>query len=376
MGLATLLGCATSAPSSKLTEEVSKGRTSPEELRILVRGLVVPFSGQIEAVADQVITLSPDAQTREEMTRFKMNGIPAMQLALLRPDPVASLVDAWVMVSQMKELIGLTRAGQVPEEREKLRTRFDSMEGQLAAIWRRMAGPQDTSTAAARVHAWAAQHPVTTTLAARPTTTELLASLTATPSLSPFATVASALKETQDLSARLDAFAAFLPKQARWQGEYFLLEALSDPSFHPRIPELDKVSAEMERVSGSVEGLPGFLDEQRRAMQSFLREERVGFQEFADTQRVELTRALAQERVAGFADATRMGDAWVDRAFDRLDALLKRGLLWTFLFLTALILVVLVLLSISRTRRGHRGTRRRWSDVLPPAQPPLQPQRP
>src|SRR5262252_103883 len=97
--------CAASPPKSKLQQAVSQGRMSPDELRIRVRALAGPFSGQIEAFADEIARRSPDPQTRFAVTRFKINAIPALQSTLFEPDPVAALIDSWVLLAQLEDAI-------------------------------------------------------------------------------------------------------------------------------------------------------------------------------------------------------------------------------------------------------------------------------
>src|SRR5262245_58400053 len=97
-----LAGCGTAKPQSRLFTAVAQSGMSLDELRIRVRTFGSRFSGEMEAVADDIARQTTDTRIRLAMVSFKINGIPAIQAALFEPDPVAALLDAWVLLVQIE----------------------------------------------------------------------------------------------------------------------------------------------------------------------------------------------------------------------------------------------------------------------------------
>src|SRR5262249_26331805 len=99
------------------------------ELRIRVRALAGRFSGVLEALADDLSRRAADPAARLSLTRLKINGIPAIQAALFEPDPIAALLDTWVLLVQLDDAIAKTEALQ----EDDLRARAHASIGELVA---------------------------------------------------------------------------------------------------------------------------------------------------------------------------------------------------------------------------------------------------
>jgi hypothetical protein len=352
-----LLGCATGAKQSNLMGQIAKTSTmSPEQLRIVVRSFAPRFSGQFEELADELIRRRPTPEMRKSMTQFKINGLPAIQSALFQADPAGALIDTWALLAQME---GVVDHGFSLDDasRDYARRRLEAMEDELQRLWTKAIGKADVSGDRATVHRWAAEHPVTVSLASRVPTTELLAGLTAVEGVKPLEAPATILGVTQDLTARLDTQTSFLPKQARWQAEYFMLEALGDPTMHPPIPELSALLGQTGQLTGAVSQLPGYIDRQRDAVLTSIRSERLGVQDFVDRQRIETQSFIRQERQAAIADAGRIARDSVDHAFDRASALLDRILIWASVVLLLGGLFALIALVLITRRLAPRRAR-------------------
>jgi hypothetical protein len=336
-----LSACVTARPESKLLTKVGQSHLSVDELRIRVRTLSGRFSGEMEALADDLAQKGGDLRTRMAMTRFKINGIPAVQAALFEPDPVAALLDAWVLLAQVENAVNQTDVVADPDLRPIATRRIGDMERELANLWSALAGPEAVKDASAKIHTWAAAHPLTTSLAARESTAGLLAHLTATTGISLRHAVATAVEETQDLQAWMNLQVAFLPKQARWQVEYMIQNAAQDPLLQRTISDLG-----------------GFVDRQARAAFGGLDSERRRTQSFLSGEREVVLGRLASERAVVMDDAKQIAIATVDHGFDRAasltDRIFRRVLLLLALVLAAGLVALQMVLS-ARKRRAFSG---------------------
>lgn len=363
--LVLFTACAVAPTRSDLAEAAGATGLPPEQARIEVRALAGRFSGLLEGLADEITAQGGDPGTRLEMTRFKANAVPAMQGALFQRDPVAALVDAWALLAQMAQWLD-ARAGTVhPETAATARARLAAMEDEVAALWGRLAGADQVEPTRAEVEAWARDHPLTASLAARETTAPLLARLTARTGLRPLSAAAALLEDTQDLAARFDLQTAYLPKAGRWQAEQLYLEALTDPSLRPDLSGLRPLLTSLEAATRAAAGVSGMVARERTAVLAAARQERLEAQAWLTGERVAATGDLRAERAAlvedlrgerqaAFADADRVGAAAIDHAFDRMDRLVARALMGGALLLGAFLLLQVLLLGVWARRVARR----------------------
>jgi hypothetical protein len=255
-------GCAIAPQSSRLQQKVEAARRNPDELRIEVRALAARFSGLLETMTEEMAAARPaDARLRGSMTRLRANSVPAMQSALFKPDPVAALIDAWVLLAQLDALV-IATVDQEPL-RGIARRRIGVMETEVERIWGDLAGADEVAPARQRVYAFANAHPPENDLVGRQSTAALLAPLVARGRDRPLATASTLVREMQDLTARLDVQTTYLPRQARWQAQTLMLDALNDPSLRRAASEVTAQIAETK----------AFVSSERQALVDHLRGE-------------------------------------------------------------------------------------------------------
>jgi hypothetical protein len=366
---ALLSACATlNPPRSELSKRVGHSDLDVSALRIRVRDLARRFSGLIEVAADEIAAHSNSPETARAMLTFKANAVPTMQGALFQPDPVAALLDAWALLAQLQDALPKTAVGASPELLAKAQRSLGDMESQVEAVWREITGSEDVSPARARVHAWAAEHPLVGTLVARESTAPLLASVTAASGGGLRGQAASLLEDTRDLTARVDLYAASLPRQARWQAELVAADAMNAPALQSAMAELARTVDILDRVGGMVANTPALvareraavleaLDMERRSLQDFISGERQAVLAGVGQERAAVVDALRTERVATFQQLDGLARGWVDHAFDRAGHLVDRVFLW-LLALVGLALVgglILVALVARAWRRRAVG---------------------
>lgn len=368
------LGCAMVPKRSELARTVGATKLPVSELRARVRGLAPRFSGELEEIADETSRSSENPETRLEMTRFKINSIPQMQLALFRPDPVAALIDTWALLAQLQDAVmAQEETALTPDQLRLAGERFQRMEAEIEQLWKELTGRPEVGAAKAQVHRWAKANPIDRSLATRRSTAGLLAALTTREGVSPLGAAALLIEDTQDLTARIDTLSATLPKQARWQAEYLLRDMISDPTLLSSAGvDPEQLARSVNVATGTVADMPQILARERRILLDTLHQERLETQDFITSERVALTADLSRERAAIMEETDRMGVVWIDRTFDRANALVDR-LLFRLLIAAGLLglgLVVSTLLVIRavRTPRGEPHSRAPRRAPSPPVE--------
>lgn len=349
--------CATVEPRSALLERVGQSDLSVGALRIRVRDMARRFPAVLETASDDIAARSGDAEVRREMLEFKTNAVPAMQASLLQPDPVASLVDAWALLAQLEGVLAQRAAHAPPELIARARQTIEGLEAEVEALWKELSGNEDVSAAHQRVHAWAAEHPLTGPLITRDSTVPLLASVTDISKMSALGAAATLMQDTRDIAARVDLYAATLPRQARWQAELLMEQAATAPPLQSAVGELNRTVDILDRMGGLAERMPALVARERVAVLDGLDRSRLSLQDFASGERRALMvdvghereavlAAIHSERVEALQQIDAMGVRWVDHAFDRTDRLVDRVFRWLLALTGLLVLGGLVLVAL------------------------------
>src|SRR5678815_4059413 len=74
---------------------------SPNQIRLRMRSLVEPFSGEIEQSADTIVAGTSDRAVKRAAILWKIEGVPTMRSTLFQPDPFTAVFDTWVFTYQM-----------------------------------------------------------------------------------------------------------------------------------------------------------------------------------------------------------------------------------------------------------------------------------
>jgi hypothetical protein len=75
-----------------------------ETLRASLREYSVTFAAAVDLAAAAIVRRATDDAVKRNALLWKLNAIPEMRKACFRPEPVASLIDAWTFVRQMDQL--------------------------------------------------------------------------------------------------------------------------------------------------------------------------------------------------------------------------------------------------------------------------------
>ncbi len=299
----TLTACSTSAPRQTKFMQGEDVTVSAEELRIQVRALAVPFSGIMEEAADDFIGDIDEPIWIEKALLWKINGIPAMQRALYAQDPLAALLDAWVLLAQMRDYF---EAGAGSEDGRLGRLyaleAIDRMDEQIEQLARSISATGNIEEGRKFVKELAGGSHVDETFSTRPSSAAQLAKFTAEARPGIGSAVGALTTSLGDVWSRMDVYSAYLPKQARWQAELMVLEVAGGRDPGEVFDQFGTITDSIDRIAATVEQTPGFVSEERTAILVALQAERViALQTLSD----ELEAAyefISRERVAAFTE--------------------------------------------------------------------------
>jgi len=366
LGIVLVAGCSTSGPRQTRLMKSTKMTISSAQLRVQVRSLAGRFSGLMEQAGNQAMALSDDSAKKRRALLWLTNGIPAMQQALFQPDPLAALIDAQFLIAQMRIYFDAPTEHELPPEYLKIANRaLDEMESDIRMIVDN-AGP-DTDYEAGRtlIYEAARDNPTDSGFTARQGSAAMLAEFTARAGGSALKSIGSITETVEDLVARIDLNAEYVPKFARWQAQLLILDDIKgDEDFESvlsavqQLQHLELVAAFLEDLDPLIAGLPDLVADEREAVLdavhaylretlvfvelqrttlmhedvrtereailAAVREERMAVLAAISEERRIVLEAVSQERAAVFADL----DALMDEAFTReVNKLFIRGLI-------------------------------------------------
>jgi hypothetical protein len=202
--------------SKALESQVTRG-----ELRAAENSLAVSVPGEVQASTDEIIAQSTDPEVRHRALRFKIEVVSAYYIALFESDPLAAAFDVWALSLQIQQCVsegsGKDWFGplQPIAVANALRV-MDQVDTAMRSVAKRTEGYEK---ARQKVSDWVKENPITSSIASRPSILPMLAQMSESPDTSVWEAVGDMTATLDDISARLDIYAAYLPKAGRWQAE-------------------------------------------------------------------------------------------------------------------------------------------------------------
>lgn len=308
LGLMLLvLGCAsgTTRRTSSI-RSVKAVEASAEEFSSRNHSLLGLYSAEIEAAADTIIFESPSAIARRQALVWKAEAIPVMQTSLLNTDPVAAVFDTWVFIFQMTAYMerpavksGFGESYYVVSETLK------KMDAEMEQLVRVVAPSADiTDDVRQRAGAWAQAHPIQANLAGRQSADPEVIRAVGVSDLGAMASLKALGESLGDLTAQLNSYNAYLPKQARWQAELLLSDLGRDPQVETLMSNSMLLSSALTKTSSNMEHMPELMGQAREAVRADVEGQRLAIQAFFRNERLQTLDALQQERLATVAAIT------------------------------------------------------------------------
>ena len=298
-----VLGCASGTTRKSSSVKSAKSvKSSAAELSSRNQSLLALYSAEIEAAADKIISESPSAVARRQALVWKAEAIPVMQTSLLNTDPVAAVFDAWVFIFQMATYMERPTVKQAFGEFHSVVTEtLKNMDAEMEQLVRVAAPSANIADLRQKAAAFAEAHPVQAGLSGRRSADPELIRRVGESDLGAMASLKALGETLGDLTARLDSYNVYLPKQARWQAELLLRDLGSDPQFDAVMSNFAVLSSTLAKTSGSMERMPELLTQARDAVRAGVDGQRLATQAFLRDERLETLDALRQERIATVA---------------------------------------------------------------------------
>jgi hypothetical protein len=309
-------GCASGTTTKTATKRSAKTdiQSSALELSARNQSLLASYSGEVEAAADKIISESPSPDARRQALLWKAEAIPVMQTTLLNNDPVAAVLDTWAFFDQMSAYMERPLVQQAFGASHAVVT--ETIKNMQAEMERRVlvAAPSaNIANLRVKVASWAQAHPIQNGLAGRPSADPDVIRKIGASELGTMASIKALEESLGDLTARLNSYNAYLPKQARWQAELTLSDLSRDPQVSAAMSKAAVISNVLEKTSAAVDNLPELagqaraavmadVDRERLATQAFLRQERLETIDSVNQERIATIAALRAERLAATAD--------------------------------------------------------------------------
>ena len=152
-----------------------------------------------------------------------------------------------------------------------------------------------------RVSTWADAHPIQASLVGRQSLDPDLISKVEQSDLGAMASIKALGESIGDLTARLDSYNAYIPKQARWQAELLLGDVTSDPQVSTALSNFVVLSNTAAKASSNMDRMPDLVGQAREAVRADVEGQRLSAQAFLNEQRLRTVDALQQQRLATIA---------------------------------------------------------------------------
>lgn len=278
-------------------------KVSAAELGSRNQSLLALYSSEIEGAADTIIGESRSPVTRREALVWKAEAIPVLQTSLLKTDPVAAVVDTWAFVFQMKAYMEQPMMADrfglfLPVVSDTLK-RMDFEMEQLVTTAAPTANIPDLRQ---KLGDWATRHPIGTGLTGRRSADTDLMKNAGQGDLGALASLSALQEGLGDITARLDSYNAYLPKQARWQAELLIGDLTHDPQLSSAASNFVVLTNALEKTSNNLDRVPEMASAARDVVLADVDNQRLSAQAFLTQERLEVIEALAQQRIAAIAD--------------------------------------------------------------------------
>jgi hypothetical protein len=382
--------CGAPKVSRRQTDIMEKTGTvsvSAAQLRVGVNDLVDRFAGRIEQSADRIVEQAGSVAVRQRALALKADAIPVVYTAGYRADPLSAAVDVWVLAFQFRGYVetGAGRTAFGPQQRLLQETARDQL-ADVDAVMRTIAiKPEYFDRARPQVEQWATGHPIEHSFAGRTSGASLLTSLRSD-NKDAFLVVGEVSDTLENVSERLNTYAAHLPKQARWQAELLAADMTTGLRLDRTLADVHDVGTAARHATGilegMLEGMPALLDAQRdllaaerRAvlagidgqrqqtlafLSEYMTDERLALVTVARDERVATLAALQQERLATIAAVDGMRKMTVDSSLVGLRELVDYTI-WRVAMLVAGLMILALVLGVLGVRLTSGHGKGAWS---------------
>ncbi len=299
-----LCGCA--SRSTKKTSSIKSAKNvevSAAELSYRSQSLLALYSSEIEGAADKIILDSPSPLARREALMWKADAIPVLQISMLNTDPVAAVVDTWAFIFQLNAYLDQPiMKNQFGVFLPVVADALHKMDAQMEQLVLTAAPAANIPDLRRRIGAWADAHPIQTGLGGRTSADVDLIKQTGQGDLGALASIKALQEGLGDITARLNSYNTYLPKQARWQAELLVGDLARNPQLGAAISNFAVLTQALNKTSSNLDRVPELATRAREVALADINGQRLAAQSFFREERLQTIDALTQERINALAD--------------------------------------------------------------------------
>lgn len=276
----------------------NKVEVSNVELRLRLNDFLVRYVGMVEEFTEQVYLESSDYDIKRAALMWRIYGISAMSKAINMSDPILSFYNGWPLSKQMIIFFetgpGQFTMGAYTEDAIALCKRFESMFDSIIVQAR---NEEELQLREPFVDRWAEENPLESYYFSRPSTLDYFAKWIGEQRLGVSGNIRTMTEEMQELSNRMNLYADLIPRQARWQAEYAMLNFFNDSSWKNR---MDQMFYNMNKLTEVVTQSPEMIDDNREAMMEELDRQRKETMILLSAERIAVMNSISDERIEVF----------------------------------------------------------------------------
>jgi len=351
-------GCAGTSSTTPLMESQENVSISANELRVRLYDYSSNFSGAVEQTADEIAVATDDPEIQRRTLQWKASATAEVYKAAFGRDPLGAYTDVLAFSKQMSDFM-VTGAGQdlFGAWQPEVVATVVALEQQAQALGRLGTKDGEIAGLEARLDPWVEAHPLKDLRFIRESTTPFWAEYVS--DAGGGLQVVGRMEDSMlDMVSRMDILAENFRKQARWEAQLMMDEALTNAEISEFLARVDTMDVNLERIRVVFDDLEPILARQILAMVAtggeLVERERILAQAFWATERetmfalVEEMQAdvfaqLAVERAVVMAEIEASLDQTMDQSMDQARSLIDH-LIWRLAQLTVGLLLILALL--------------------------------
>ena len=293
--------CISAPEQTPLMKEVGAGSTlSAIKLRFLLNEFVVQFSSRTEAAADEIMALKPSSEVRRSALLWKIHAIPASFRSASLEDPMAAVIDSWILSKQIVHFFESGAGKDLFEKNQDIVLEAVKIIEREIYMIASSAGANEEGLL--KVDKWAesqaVEYPLENLYFARRSFLQSFGKFMDKSGAGAFKPIVKITESVSILKDLLIMYAENLPNQARWQAELLLID-LKATAVSAELKEgLSNVADFTSQLADISQDLPEKLEAQKAALMDDLHREWALALRDVDTMRIDTLEHITGERMA------------------------------------------------------------------------------
>jgi hypothetical protein len=304
-----LMSCYKTPKQSALMAEYDIKEFTAMELKIRLNDYAVLFRGIVEESADHIINNTNDADIKRNALLWKIYAITTSQNAIYLIDPLVAALDIWTFCIQMRMFFTEGNGSQLFGEWQYIAINAaEQLENEIFNLAQAASGKADMPNAIKFVNSWAQENPIENLFFIRKSTNEYYAKILGARGFSLSETVGTLATSVFDIRQRLSIYTDQLPKQFKWQFEYFeylIDDYIREIDIEGMQEKILSLTESLNRITQFIESSPELIDSTRILTLDEINRERIATLNAMHKELIVLLGALREERIATLSEIDR-----------------------------------------------------------------------